>query len=226
MGDEPAPPVVACVLRSGGDYDPRWVYALKRGVGRHLPEHRFRCLTDVSSVPAQWALPLQYTWRGWWSKMELFRPGVFPEGGLVLYLDLDTLVVGDLAELACYPGEFGMMTGVYHDILQSGVMAFREGEVVRRVWSEWSADPQRHMRSFRGDGRFLNHLLGGTADRLMDLYPGQMVSFKEEARDGPPPGARLVIGHGQPRFSSPRAGWAYEEWSRTAFKAAEGSGES
>lgn len=216
-------PLVACVLRSGGDYDPGWVYALKRGVARHLPgPYRFACLTDVSSVPPQWAFPLRYTWPGWWSKLELFRPGLFPEGELVLYLDLDTLVVGDLSDLAAYPGEFGMMTGIYHDILQSGVMAFRPGDLTREVWETWSEAPRRYMRRFRGDGRFLSDLLEGRADRLMDLYPGQMVSFKEEAREGPPPGARLVLGHGQPRFSSPRAGWAHEEWSRISFKGGPG----
>jgi len=69
------------------------------------------------------------------------------------------------------------------------------------------------MKTHRGDGRWIHgHVL--EADQLLDLYPGHIVSFKVHAREEPPEGARIVCGHGRPRFSSPSAGWAHEHWKR------------
>lgn len=206
---------VACVLRSGGAYDIEWVYALKRGVNAHLPEHRFICLTDVPAIPTVWARPLRHSWPKWWAKLELFRPGLFD--GPVLYMDLDTLVVGSLVDLASYRGDLAMMTGFYKDgtggrpyMQQSGVMAWTPGPATQRLWQQWMRAPNEHMDSHRGDGAWLDRHV--QADRLMELYPGQIVSYKVHARDGVPGGARLVCGHGVPRFNDPKAGWAHRHW--------------
>jgi hypothetical protein len=44
--------IVATVLRSGGDYDARWVHTLYRQLGQHMPEPwTFACLSDDPSVP-------------------------------------------------------------------------------------------------------------------------------------------------------------------------------
>lgn len=213
---------VACVLRSGGDFDMTWVRKLWTGVLRFLPRSRFSLLTDDANAaltftvntPRPEAVDLNlllYDWPGWWSKLELFRPGLFEPGERVLYLDLDTLPVGDLADLAAYSGAFGMMTGFYRDILQSGVMAWTPGPATDRLWAGFTYNPERAIRSERGDGEWIGPRVP-EADRLMDLYPGQIVSLKVHAKEGPPDGARLVLGHGQPRFSDPAAGWAHMEW--------------
>lgn len=206
---------VACVLRSGGDYGPSWVYALRRGLNRHHPEHRFVCLTDVQGVTPMWRAPLEHHWPGWWSKLELFRPGLFEEGERVLYLDLDTLVLGSLEELASYRGEFAMIRGFYRKTqLQSGVMAFTPGEVTQALWDRWMRSPQRGMRQKRGDGEWIAEN-APRADVLPDLYPGAIRSFKVHHRDQPPDpdqGVALLCGHGHPRFSDPVAGWAHRHW--------------
>ena len=88
---------VACVLKSGGDFTPEHVYALKNALNEHLPEHRFYCFTDVDCMPV-WMIPLIHDLPGWWSKMELCRPDEIP--GTVLYIDLDTVILGDLSPLA------------------------------------------------------------------------------------------------------------------------------
>lgn len=212
---------VACVLRSGGDYSPEWVYALRRGLRAHMPGRyrsplsdpepdtwTFVCLTDMA-IHAPWRRPLLYHWPGWWSKLELFRPGLFETR--VLYMDLDTLVVGDLTDLASYRGDWGMIRGFYRDIAQSGLMAWTPGPHTDELWADWLRSPEAHMARSRGDGDWLHERTDG--DRLMDLYPGQVVSYKVHARDGIPEGARVVCGHGQPRFSDPAAGWAHLHWS-------------
>lgn len=88
---------VACVLRSGGMYDAEWVRKLRDGFARHLTApHRFVCLSDMD-VPCE-RIPLEHDWPGWWSKIELFRPGLFD--GPVLYCDLDNVICGPLDGLA------------------------------------------------------------------------------------------------------------------------------
>jgi hypothetical protein len=208
---------VACVLKLGGDFSREWVHALKRGLSRHLSDFTFAVLTDDTSVEPYWRIPLAYGWRGWWSKMEMVRPGLFE--GPVLCLDLDTLPVGDLSDLARYRGEFALIGDLYRwkpggkGPLQSGVMAYTPGPVSWALWERWIADPAGHMKRYRGDGEFIAANIG-RADVLQTLYPGQIVSLKREAKQGPPTGARLVCGHGRPRMSSPAAGWAHREWQR------------
>ena len=196
---------VATVLKSGGDFDRRWVWALKRGLARHLADYEFVCLTDDMSVEPYWRIPLVHNWPGWWSKFELFRPGLFT--GRVLYLDLDTLVVGDLSDIASYAGRFAMLSDFYQPrMAASGVMAWEAGagdELYRQF-------ARRGPRGGRSDP-FYSKVLG-KVDRLQDLYPGQLVSLKKHARGGAPAGARLVCGHGRPRLSDRKAGWAYEAW--------------
>jgi hypothetical protein len=207
---------VACVLKLGGVYTREWVYALKRGLSRHLSDFEFVCLTDdVGLNPPSWRVPLDHNLRGWWSKLEAFRPDVFPEGGRVLFMDLDTLPVGDMSAIAGYAGEFAMISDFFQPKLaQSGVMAWTVGPVSHGVWQRFMADPAGAMRRYRGDGEFIRSVVP-KADRLQALYPGQIVSLKVHAPargSGPPKGARLVAGHGNPRFNTPAAGWAYREW--------------
>lgn len=211
-------PTIACVLRSGGpDYSVEWVYALKRGLNRYVDEFNFVCLTDAEGIPPMWRRPLRYEWPGWWSKLELFRPGLFDEGERVFFFDLDTLIVGPIDDVLGYEGEFGMIRGFYKDVLQSAVMSWTPGPISRELWRDWKARPAEHMSNFRGDGRWMNSRLRGKADVLLDLYPGRIVSFKVHAREKIPDGAGIVCGHGQPRFSNPRAGWAHRLW--TSIKA-------
>lgn len=200
------------MLRSGGIYTPEWVYALKRGIGRHLSGAQFRCLTDAPGIsPPTWRVPLEHHWRGWWSKMELFRPRLFP--GPVLYVDLDTLPVGDLTPLTTYRGPLAMLSDFYRpEKAQSGVMAFTPGAVTEAIWEAWIKDPEGHMRRYRGDGEWLHALTEGTGvDRIQDVAQG-VYSLKVHAREGPPEDAVLVCGHGNPRLSSPAAGWAHGQW--------------
>jgi hypothetical protein len=212
---------VACVLKTGGDFDARWVHALRRGVNRWLKGYRFVCLTDDPQV-GLWGLPLRQPWPKWWAKLNLFAPGTFT--GPVLAMDLDTLPVGDLRDLASYRGPLAMLNDFFdasprhrrrsEPRAQSGVLAFVPGAETERLWREWTADPAGHMARYRGDGEWLHE--HATPDRLQTLYPGQIASLKVDAQDGPPPGCRLVCGHGRPRFTSPAAGWAHELWAERA----------
>lgn len=206
---------VATVYRTGGIYSREWVWALKRGLNRHMPPGwDFRVLTDDPAVEHYWRTPLIHGWPGWWSKLELFRPGLFR--GRVLYLDLDTLPVGDLSEIAAYDGQFAMLSDFYHpERAESGVMAWDGDEMVgiyERFLREGMAGETR-------DGKWIANRFLST--RLQDVLPGQIASWKVHARDGKPEGARLVCAHGRPKFDSPESGWAHAQWQSLATKSEE-----
>lgn len=134
---------VACVLVKGhvafsAEYVARLHSMAKRCISR---EFEFVCLTDqpqrmprgVRSIKIDTPRGL----KGWWSKIELFKPGRF--GGRVLYLDLDVLLLQSLDSVIDYPAEFALAP--------DGAPDFKGGEgrkVVKRfnssvmVWN-WDA---------------------------------------------------------------------------------------
>lgn len=157
------------------------------------------CLSDVD-VPGVNTLPLRHNWPGWWAKMELFRPEITSD---LLYLDLDTVVVGPLDDLVAAPS-LTMLRDFYKPAhLGSGVMFLPEADRAE-VWGAWMKSPQEHMRRHTrgGDQSFLEAVWGDKPARWQDVLPGQVVSYKADVRkhgDRVPEGARLVAFHGKPR---------------------------
>lgn len=194
------PPVVVFVLREGGIYRREWVARLAAQVDRHLPGASTYVSTDDR-------------WPGWWAKLSLFDPDRFAPGERLLYLDLDSLVVGDLSEIASYDGDFAAIRSfIGPDMAQSGVMAWTPGEASSALWDRWTSDPDRWMREYRGDGEFLDATI--EPDNLLDLYPEQIVSWKRDATEGPPRDARVVCMHGYPKQNEVASGWARDYWLR------------
>jgi hypothetical protein len=118
---------VACVLQQGGKvgYNATWVEKLQRGVARNLSvPHQFVCLSDCE-VPCE-RIDLGYSGKGFWSKVQLFQPGLFL--GPVMYLDLDTVICNSLdpiVEQIC-DQEFVMWHEADKNIHSSAFMWWRE----------------------------------------------------------------------------------------------------
>lgn len=127
-----------------------YVVKLRNMVRRHLPiPHRFLCLTDrPAALPAGiQAVRIETPPRkGWWAKVELFNPA-HGFSGRMLYLDLDTLVVGDLVPVATFPAPFVLVPpgGCFAGAeglatvrrYNSSVMAWDAGSF-HRLYSEWT----------------------------------------------------------------------------------------
>lgn len=185
--------ILATVLRSGGDFRAEHVGRLAAMVERHAPGLQMVCLSD-QPVPCA-RIPLRHGWPGWWSKIELFRPGLFL--GPVLYLDLDTDIVADPRPLA--RERFTMLADFYRpERPASGAMAWT-GAPPTEIYERFCADPDRHMRECRhrdrwGDQGFIAAQI--TPDRF---GPPEIVSYKAHCRSGVPEDARVVCYHGKPR---------------------------
>jgi hypothetical protein len=201
---------VVTVLRESQVFSPEWVYALKRGLGRYLPEFHFRVFTDATCFGHD-AIPLRHEWKDKWCLVEWFRPGLIE--GQVLALGLDSLPVGDLTEIASTRVPLAGIDDFFNPtVLASGVMMW-ENDALGFVYEEFLKYGHQIRRTYTRMDPWLRTLIP-SALRLQSLFPGQIVSFKADARRGPPENARLVIGHGNPRFNDRAAGWAHTYWKK------------
>lgn len=210
---------VACVLRSGSFYNADWVARLQRGVRRHLPlPHHFVCLTDMPGVQEAEVVPLVEGWQGWWAKIELFRKNIF--SGPVLYLDLDTVIVGDLTRIVTYPHKFTMAHEFYRPTQGCSTAMAWNGDF-SMIYDRFKADPTaaKDYRTFSkiGDQAFIEDVLA-CAEHPIQFFRDvcgehSVASYKvDKCKDGPPKGAAVVAFHGRPKPDEIHSGWVRKAW--------------
>jgi hypothetical protein len=136
---------VVCVLRQGGKvgYDATWVDKLQRGVARNLTiPHRFVCFSDCPvNCERIELLPMDH---GFWSKLQLFRPGVL--SGSTLFLDLDTVVCGNLDEVIArlHQQQFVMWVEADKSIHSSALMYWNGDH--SHLWDLYQSRPLSHWQ--------------------------------------------------------------------------------
>lgn len=185
--------VIACVLRSGGDFGAEHV----KWLARQVPD--IVCLSDVP-IDGVKTIPLAHDWQGWWAKMELFSPLL---DGDVMMIDLDTVV----RQLPEKPRRSTVLTDFTEpSVIGSGFM-FVTAKDRARIWKAWIADPEGHIASCQqwprwGDQGFLN-------DNLHDAarWGDDVVSYKVHCQSGVPDTAKVICFHGKPRPWHVKAGW-------------------
>ncbi|HEQ98819.1 MAG TPA: hypothetical protein ENO22_05710 [candidate division Zixibacteria bacterium] len=212
---------VVCVYRTGGDYSIEYVRRLALGVMKHLTlPHKFVCLTDedpykLRRLVLDEIVPLHYDWPGWWSKIEMFALM-----GPALYLDLDTVIVGDINPLGSWISEshnaLMMLRGFYRKDICSGIMGWNGSLLwIYETFREFASDGHfKHTpralflnnkrRSFRGDQEWLRDLLKNRGDpeiiMAQDIFSG-ICSYKVHVLKAGrlPHDCRIVCFHGRPR---------------------------
>ena len=198
---------VACVYWKGpwmgstSPYDASWVNKLHRMVERnmHVP-YEFVCLTNAPKGIHCHTLPLQYNWSGWWSKMELFRPGLFKDR--VLFLDLDVLILQDLQPFIDFPSPFatigrGLKNGkrVRHrdghmEIFRynTSVIVFDAGEG-SVLYTLFEHDAEAVMNKYRSDQDYI----GGKLTNL-GIFPKEWIDKLGNCFDGiPTPEMKITL---------------------------------
>lgn len=171
---------ILTVLKCGGEYNEGHV----QWITRQLTDCEVSCLTDSTmpdddfkGVTGAKKLPLYYgAWgaRGWWAKMEMFRPDLH---GDFLYVDLDTVFLRT-------PKSFDGLSGpcVLADFyfpqtsVGSGLMYLPES-CRGPIWENWERFPHDHIARNHGDQDFLTPLLW-PAERWQNKFPYNVVSYK------------------------------------------------
>lgn len=213
---------------------------------------RFVCFTDVAtgldpaievqSIPA---LPLQpQDWfSGAWPKLAVFGNDLHGIDGRCLFIDLDSVICGPLDPFFELPGRLLVLDGGdnWHPrsdgsaapLVATGVFAFTAG-TLGHILSEFARDPIAHVQQYRLEQAFVGAMVPDVG-----FWPRPWVqSFKRHLRQppivdrllppkSPPPEARIVAFHGEPRpialirqrnwAKFPRAGrgpvdWMVEYW--------------
>lgn len=196
---------VSCVLW-GSKFSLDYVYNLKRAVEENTTiPHEFVCFTD-KEIPGITSIILDPGYEGWWNKLQLFNTTKLVTDRMV-YLDLDTIITGNLDWLLQYDGKFMGIEDVgavnahqphLKNQLQSGVMAWNY-YANSYIWNELSKNKNITTR-FRGDGELLNTFIQPLGrDLLQHLYPGKLKSYKYQVYpDKLTPETSIVCFHGRP----------------------------
>lgn len=228
---------VVCLKWGSEKYSPEYVNRLFYAVKRNLTiPFQFSCFTENADglEPDIHTIPLKFTnvgehIAGWWFKPYMFASSYNGLSGRVLYLDLDTLITGNIDNIAASTESFVVLRDFMHpqnNNMGSGVMAWN-AEDVEHIWSAfYNNDPAAIARSFHphGDQRFIQRERKERA-YWQDLFPGEVVSFKLHCREGLPDDARVVCFHGNPSIPEsistttktngliiPPAPWVEEYW--------------
>ena len=228
-------------MKWGTLYGARDVNALYRGVRRHLDRpFRFLCFTDdaagldpdIEALPLpELGLPEGSTDRRW-RKLALFRRDLEGLSGTALFLDLDLVIMGDLAPFVDHPGEVVILRDddlfrakplrrlrpardrFLHMVGNTSVFRFRlgaHGDVLDR----YLADPAAAAARYEHEQQLVSDVL--QAQGRLSYWPqGWCVSFKNHCvgrglaswlRDPAcPPGARIVVFAGAPKMGDVLAG--------------------
>lgn len=204
---------IVCV--NAGNYQGRgaqYVNILFDSVRRNLAdgfEGNFVCFTDnadgldIGIV----ARELPPGLKGWWNKLWLFSPKLFPKGDRILYFDLDTVITGRLDEIAAYDGNFAILRDwLEPQIVNSSVMAWRSGQY-EHIWVNWLAMSKPDYLG--GDQEWIRRNTINPV-LLQDIFPDLFVSYKL-TNGRIPDKASVCCFHGNPRPHQAK-GWVPEVW--------------
>jgi len=137
---------VVCVLRQGGKvgYTAEWVDKLQRGVERNLTmPHRFVCLSDCAVNCER--IELDTGDYGFWSKMQLFKPGVFSDP--TLYIDLDTVICSNIDQIVKHIQDQRFVMWIEADKnIHSSAFMYWQGDH-SYLWDTFISQPLTHWES-------------------------------------------------------------------------------
>jgi hypothetical protein len=207
---------VACVLFDGdegvpdysrGIFTEEWVDRLYRGVARNTTR-RFRmvCYTDRPRSFSEDVIqrPIKLGYRNCLSLLEPFADDL----GRVVFMGLDTIIVGNIDRLMDYDGPFAMLQDPWAPRSCSGVMAY---PYTPEIWQAFEAAHELHA-----------------ATALLGEHPSDMVylatqphvllddcgiySYKAHCRGGVPADARIVYFHGREKPHELSHDWIAQHW--------------
>lgn len=215
---------VACVWVNGHvPFTIDYVTKLRAMVTRHLARpFRFVCLTDrpnkVPEIIDTITIPNPNPLPGWWSKVNLFDDALGLTGR-VLYLDLDTLIVGALDAIVDYPAPFALVPheGRFEGIngravvkrFNSSVMVW-DGGTLGRLFADWTPDVTARLH---GDQDWIGEQIEKASAMPLWWFP-RLSSIGASGKV--PPDAKVILAK-TPKNTEAAKRWP---WFRDVWKAA------
>lgn len=178
-------------------YRPHWVDKLYRQVARNYSDKfQFVCLTDKTYDFDEPIVQMQLHSTNW-RKACIQMYGL--EAKRIVAMGLDTMIVGNVDDIFAYNGDLAVPMDPYNigapcnavvlcpqrlDIVAAGVKAEDDMTVFRKFDYE----------------------------KLDDLFPGQILSYKVHVKGHPLGDARIVYFHGPPKQHQLTEDWAVRAW--------------
>jgi len=191
--------------------DPAYINHIVSSIAEHTTHAcDFVCVTDQVKHPTTWeagghevrAFPLKKNFsRHQHCKLEIFRPDLELCERAVL-TDLDNFVLDDLDELLEYDGIFGARRTFLPETRPQPQLSWAQFHTPScfPIWEHAKALSDKEVYEFaptgqgRGDQLFVYKVVG-EYDRLDDLYPGALESWKF----GWDERAKILFAHGKPK---------------------------
>ena len=208
---------VVCVFW-GKKYPKYYIEKLRNGVNRNLSNtnYIFYCITDDEVPEGVTQLKPSNNWGTWWQKINLFNPEVVPIG-LTLYIDLDSVIVGDLEDLLCQKSKFPIIMATNPSPTNrpicahnSSVMLFESGDPrITKIYDNFKDNSNYIMKELHGDQCLIWRILINNIAN----FPGNLVrSYKYHCRNKLPQGTSVVFFHGKPDPHEVNNNWVKKHW--------------
>lgn len=205
-------------MLNGTKYQDEDVHTLKGMVCRNLEQtHEFWCFSD-RPIRGINCIITDENWPGWWAKLLLFRYA--PQEDQHLYLDLDTVVTGNLDRLLSnrlsMPANWAQSG---HGGCQSSVMSWAgDYSFIPDEFdpSKLEAPERSNCGAYEGlwgDQEFITRLMGEPGGEIKPM--NHVYSYKYHCRQSLPEDASVVCFHGEPK-----PGQVSDTWVRLSMQAA------
>lgn len=212
----------------GQKFPEEYVYNLKSMVERNTTvEHNFVVFSDREWDGIDTRI-LKPGYEGWWNKLQMFDTSHKLGTDRIVYLDLDTVLTGNIDWLMNYNGRFMGIEDVgavnahqphLKGKLQSAVMSW-DYYLNHSIWTDFLTN--KPMNQFRGDGEYLEAAINPmNRDLLQNVYPNKLKSYKYDVyNEGLKPDTSIVCFHGRPSIiqamnetiETPRATYEPQNW--------------
>jgi len=209
---------IMCVLKSGGDFKIQDVARLKYLVDKHTSiNYDFICLTDLD-IPIGVCKSIKLTegYKGWWSKIELFKSGLVKTERIV-YFDLDKLIFNTIDDLLIQGVPFiGLRAFNPGRALQDGyfgsaIMSWKNDNTLSWIYDEF--DYEKDSKKHKGDQDYISSKIkkkGIKVNFVQDLFEG-VYSYKRNCiGKAKPEDISILCFHGNPRPKKAEELWIKE----------------
>lgn len=208
---------IICVLKSGGDFSFLDVVKLKTMLEKNVTvPYTFYCLTNTNSPTVFKLLPLLSNYRGWWSKIELFKPNLVKEHRIV-YFDLDTVIVSNIDDLLLQDHDFiglkpfNLRRSLIDGYIASGIMSWRNDGTFNYIFNKFKY--LYDSRKYAGDQDYISYML--QKREIIPMYWQSLVdgiySYKRHLKGKVGSvkfNPRVVCFHGLPRPHQVNVNWS------------------
>lgn len=198
---------IICVLKLGGDFIMKDVEILHEMLLKHTTiPFDFVCLTDDDMSKPFRTISLRNKYKGWWSKIELFRSELVLNER-ILYFDLDTVITQNIDNLLEQDEKFiGLLPFnkkkvKIKDFVASGIMGWINDGSFSFVYDEFNYAQARFI--YKGDQDYISDKLKENLIPItywQDIVEG-VFSYKRHIRNKKvkKEDARIICFHGKPR---------------------------